>query len=67
MMVSVLNPIGDHEVVHYGAYEEDAQRKNAALSAWVDGLVARLKMPWFVPNLKRVEGELAQARKDRSE
>jgi hypothetical protein len=62
MCVSVFHVHAERECAVYGPYLEDAARKNAMLAEWLQGAISRLKMPWFVPNLRRVEAGIAAAR-----
>lgn len=62
MSVSVIDVHAEREFADYGPYHEDAARKNAMLAEWLESAISRLKMPWFIPNLRRVEAGIAAAR-----
>lgn len=51
-----------YEAINYGPYEEDAARKNQMLSEWLDAVVAKLQMPWFIPRLGRVLAGISAVR-----
>ena len=62
MATTVFDINGRPRVVDYEPYEEDADRREAVLEAWMQRLMERLVLPWYVPALARVEREVLDAR-----
>ncbi|RMF15459.1 MAG: hypothetical protein D6761_07830 [Candidatus Dadabacteria bacterium] len=62
MATTVFDINGNPRVVDYGPYDEDADRREAVLEDWMQRLMERLVMPWYMPALQRVEREVRCAR-----